>query len=376
MNNKNEKDLFAPVQVNGANLANRIVMAPMTRSRAIGNMPNGTMATYYAQRASAGLIITEGIAPSPNALGYARIPGIFYAAQTEGWKQVTKAVHTAGGKIFAQLMHTGRIGHPANMPENARILAASAVSAESPMWTDTEGMQQTGVPEEMNEADLQQTIQEFVQASLNAIAAGFDGVELHGANGYLLEQFLNPSSNQRTDSYGGSIENRVRFVLETTRAVAAAIGKEKVGYRISPYSTFNTMPAYEETFDTYDYLSKELHAAGILYLHLVDYAARATDDGKELIKCIRGNFGGLLMLNGGYTKERAEEAMANEGADLISFGTPFIANPDLPYRLQNNIPLSQPDAATFYTLGEAGYTDYAYSNTEHEKTADPGAAAH
>lgn len=375
MEAKNEQSLFLPIAGAGANWRNRIVMAPMTRSRAIGNIPNELMAAYYAQRATAGLIITEGIAPSPNGLGYARIPCIYSAEQTAAWKTVTDRVHAAGGKIFAQLMHTGRISHEANMPEGAKVLAPSAVSADSPIWTDAEGMKQTGVPAEMTAAELEQTKQEFVQAAVNAIAAGFDGVELHGANGYLLEQFLNPSANIRTDNYGGSIENRVRYVVEVTAAVAAAIGKEKTGYRISPYSTFNTMPAYDEVFDTYDHLTKELAATGIVYLHLVDYAARATEEGQSLIQRIRANFGNLLILNGGYTKERAVNAIMNEGADLISFGSSFIANPDLPYRLQYDVPLSQADTATFYTPGEAGYTDYANSNTENENSTSTGAHA-
>lgn len=351
--------LLSKIEKNTQVFKNRIVMAPMTRSRAIQNLPNDLMTQYYAQRSTAGLIITEGVAPSPNALGYARIPGIFSESQTEGWKNVTNEVHINGGKIFIQLMHTGRIANKANMPENARILAPSAISASADMWTDTLGMQKTERPSEMTSEEIEKTKGEFVQAAKNAIEAGFDGVELHAANGYLLEQFLNPDSNVRNDNYGGSIENRNRFVLEVVEAVGNEIGFDKVGVRISPYSTFNTMPVYEEIPETYIHLVKELNKLDIIYLHVIDYAARATTEGLNLIKTIRKEFGQLLILNGGYTNERAETTIANGEADLISFGSPFIANPDLAYRIEHNIEWAKPDPATFYTADEKGYVDYA-----------------
>lgn len=350
-------NLFTPF-AGKINIQNKIVMAPMTRSRAIGNIPNQLIAQYYTQRASAGLIITEGTAPSPNGLGYARIPGIFSEEQIAGWKLTTDAVHAQGSKIFVQLMHTGRIGHSANLPAGAQLLAPSAVSANEAMWTDTAGMQTTPTPKAMSIEEVEACIEEFAQAAANAIEAGFDGVELHGANGYLLEQFLNPGINQRTDDFGGSVENRIRFVVETTKAVVERIGADKVGVRISPYNTFNAMPVYDETVETYERLVEELNALNIAYLHIVDYAARATEEGQALLKTIRGSFNNALILNAGYTKERATKALENQEADLISFGSSFIANPDLPYRFANDIPLAIPDSNTFYTPGEVGFIDY------------------
>ena len=339
--------------------SNRIVMAPMTRCRAIDNLPNDLMATYYEQRSSAGLIITEGNAPSPNGLGYARIPGIFSQEQKIGWKKITDAVHAKGGKIFTQLMHVGRIAHSANMPKGSKIMAPSSVSADADMWTDSLGMQKTEVPNEMSLEEIEFSKNEFVQAAKNAMEAGFDGVELHAANGYLLEQFLNPNSNIRKDNYGGSIENRSRFILELVQAVGNAIGFDKIGVRISPYSTFNTMQNYEDIPKTYTYLTTELSKLNITYLHLIDYAARSSsEEGLTLIKDIRNNFKQLLILNGGYTRERAENAIENGESDLVSFGSSFIANPDLPYRIEHKIEWTKPDTSTFYTADEKGYIDY------------------
>ena len=229
-------------------------MSPMTRSRAIGNVPNELMAEYYKQRSSAGLIITEGTSPSPNGLGYARIPGIFSKQQVEGWKKITSAVHKSGGKIFVQFMHTGRISHPLNLPGGAQILAPSAVKAAGQMWTDSKKLQDFPVPKEMTAEDLLHTKAEYVAAAKNALDAGFDGVELHGANGYLLEQFLSPVSNIRKDNYGGSIENRSQFVIEVVSAVAEAIGKGRTAIRLSPYGVASDMPHYPEINATYKYL--------------------------------------------------------------------------------------------------------------------------
>ena len=247
--------LFSPVRIGSTEVQNRIVMAPMTRNRAIGNVPNELMAEYYKQRSGAGLIITEGTSPSPNGLGYARIPGLFNKKQVEGWKKITSAVHEGGGKIFVQLMHTGRISHPLNMPEGSQILAPAAVKAAGQMWTDSEKLQDFQIPKEMTITDLLHTKTEFVTASKNALDAGFDGVELHGANGYLLEQFLSPVSNIRKDNYGGSVENRCRFVIEVVAAVAGTIGKGKTGIRLSPYGVASDMPHYPEIYSTYKYLS-------------------------------------------------------------------------------------------------------------------------
>ena len=283
--------LFTPENVGSIQVKNRIVMAPMTRCRAIGNVPNDLMADYYKQRSGAGLIITEGTSPSPNGLGYARIPGIFSKEQIEGWKKVTSAVHQDRAKIFVQLMHSGRIGHPLNMPEGAEILAPSAVKATGQMWTDVAMMQDFPVPKAMTPEDLASTKAEFVSASKNALVAGFDGVELHSANGYLLEQFLSPVSNIRTDNYGGNIENRCRFVLEVVAAVAEAIGKDKTAIRLSPYGVASDMPHYPEIDTTYNYLSEQLNKLDIAYIHLVDHSAMgAPEVPMKLKKEIRNNF--------------------------------------------------------------------------------------
>lgn len=359
--------LFAPYKVGDVQLSNRIVMAPMTRSRAIWNVPNDLMAEYYAQRATAGLIITEGTSPSPNGLGYARIPGIFTDEQVEGWKKVTKAVHDKGGKIFVQLMHTGRIGHKYNLPPGAEIVSASAVKAAGQMWTDEHGMQDHPTPQGLILEEIDATKREFVIASLKAIEAGFDGVELHGANGYLLEQFIHPDTNKRLDEYGGSIEYRARFVLETTKAVADAIGKGKVGIRLSPYGVYNDLSLYDEILDTYSYLSKQLNEIGIAYIHVVDHSAAGAPEVKQEVKsAIRNNFRGTYILSGGYTKERGEEDLKAGKGDLVAFGTKLLANPDLVERLRNDFPVNTDfKYDLFYTPGSQGYTDYpTYKGSE------------
>jgi N-ethylmaleimide reductase len=352
--------LFEPLQVGSIALKNRIVMAPMTRSRAIGNVPNDLMAEYYGQRADAGLIITEGTSPSPNGLGYSRIPGIFSKEQVEGWKKITSAVHAKGGKIVIQLMHTGRISHIANLPEGARVLAPSAVKPAGQMWTDSLQMQDFPEPKAMNAAELAATKNEFIEASKNAMSAGFDGVELHGANGYLLEQFLSPVSNTRTDEYGGSIENRARFVLEVVSGVANAIGKDKTGIRLSPYGVASDMPHYPEIDTTYKYLAGQLNQLGIAYVHLVDHSAiGAPAVPLEIKQAIRNIFKQTVILAGGHTLESAEAELQSGLADLEGFGRPFINNPDLVTRFAKEQPLSTDlDMNTFYTADEKGYTDY------------------
>lgn len=353
-------ELFTPKKMGSIALKNRIVMAPMTRCRAIGNIPNDLMAEYYSQRASAGLIITEGTAPSPNGLGYARIPGIFDTLQVEGWKKITKAVHKKEGKIIVQLMHSGRISHPLNMPKDAHILAPSQVKAAGQMWTDSQGLQDFVVPKEMTSQEILQARTEYISAAENALFAGFDGVELHSANGYLLEEFLSPVSNIRTDNYGGSIENRCRFVLEVAGAVAQAIGKEKVGIRLSPYGVASDMPHYPEIDATYDYLSKELNKLDIAYIHIVDHAAMgAPDVPLEIKRLIRHNFKNTLILCGGFDKESAEAAINSGLTDLVAFGRPFINNPDLVEKFENNWSLSEDlNMDLFYTSDEKGYIDY------------------
>lgn len=357
-----QKKLFSTNVLGKIELKNRIVMAPMTRSRAIKNIPNDLMATYYKQRSEAGLIITEGTSPSPNGLGYSRIPGLFNKEQIEGWKKVTNAVHARGGKIFVQLMHTGRISHQLNLPKGALVLAPSAVKPAGQMWTDSDGMQDFPTPKEMSLAELFRAKEEYVTASKNAIEAGFDGVELHGANGYLLEQFISPISNQRTDRYGGNIENRCRFVVEIAEAVTHAIGKDKVGIRFSPYGVASDMPHYPEIDETYTYLAKKINEIGLVYIHLVDHSAMGAPQVPASIKkAFRDIYNGKIILSGGYDLARAEQDIENKSADLIAFGRPFINNPDLVYRLQNNKPLSTNlDMKSFYTPDEKGYTDYPF----------------
>ena len=358
--------LFEETTLGATTLFNRIVMAPMTRCRAIGNIPNELMAKYYEQRSQAGLIITEGTAPSVNGLGYARIPGIFSREQVEGWKKSTNAVHENGGKIFIQLMHCGRISHPLNMPEGTEILAPSAIKAAGQMWTDAKQLQDYPIPKEMTAEDIIATKTEYVLAAKNAIEAGFDGVELHGANGYLLEEFLSPVSNTRKDNYGGSIENRCRFVLEIVTAVGDEIGNEKTGIRLSPYGVASDMPHYPEIDATYDYLSKQLNSIDIAHVHLVDHSAMGAPVVPiEIKQLIRKNFKNTIILCGGYDKEKAETDLKSGLADLVAFGRPFINNPDLVERMTNDWPLSQElHMDLFYSADEKGYTDYSiYKNT-------------
>lgn len=351
--------LFEKTSLGALSLQNHFVMSPLTRCRAIGNVPNELMAQYYAQRAGAGLIISEGTAPSPNGIGYARIPGIYSTEQVAGWKRVTDGVHAKGAQIFLQMMHCGRIAHPLNLPAGARIVAPSAVAAAGEMWTDAEGMKPNATPAAMSEADIKAAIAEFVVGAKNAIAAGFDGVELHAANGYLLEQFIRPTSNRRSDNYGGAIENRARFVLEVADAVIAAIGKEKTGIRLSPFGVFNDMPDYPELAADYAYLAAQLNARGLVYIHLVDHSPMGAPAVPDTIKAVfRKTFKGALILSGGYDAARAEHDLAAGKCDLVAFGRPFLANPDLVARMKAGAALNAPDANTFYTGDAKGYTDY------------------
>ncbi len=357
--------LLSPKKLGTIPLKNAVVMAPLTRCRAIANIPNDLMSTYYRQRSGAGLIITEGTSPSPNGLGYARIPGMFSQKQIEGWKKTTVAVHNAGSKIFVQLMHTGRISHPLNMPQSSRIFAPSPIQAAGQMWTDAKQLQDFIVPQEMTAEDIWQTKAEYVNAAKNAIEAGFDGVELHGANGYLLEQFISPVSNIRKDHFGGSIKNRCRFVIDVVTAVAEAIGKEKTGIRLSPYGTASDMPHYPEIEDTYDYLSEQLNDLDIAYIHLVDHSGMGAPEVPLSIKqLIRNNFKNALILCGNYNLESAEADLHSGLADLIAFGRPFINNPDLVYRFEHNWPLAtELNMDLFYSADEKGYTDYPAHET-------------
>ena len=342
-------------------LKNRVVMAPMTRSRATKeHIPTEIMARYYGQRASAGLIITEGTSPSANGVGYARIPGIYTDEQADAWKIVADEVHQKGSTIFMQLMHSGRLSHPENMPKNSRILAPSAIApATTKMYVDDKGMLEIPIPEEMTLQDINEEIKAFVAAAKRAIHAGFDGVELHAANGYLLEAFLSSHTNKRDDFYGGSIENRSRFPLCVVKKVAEAIGKDKVGIRISPNGTLGDMMPFKDQEETFEYFIEQLNDLDIAYVHLLDLESFGqTAVPKNMRKMIRETFQGTLILSGGYDQYRGEDALVNDEGDLIAYGRPFIANPDLIHRWKNNIPLSDAKPEFFYTSGETGYTDY------------------
>lgn len=350
--------LFEPYKLGSIILKNRMVMAPLTRRRAIDhNIPNSLMAEYYGQRASAGLIIAEGTSPSPNGLGYIHIPGLYNKDQMEGWKLSTSAVHKKGGKIFLQIMHTGRIGHPNNLPEGGRVIGPSAVAQQGEVSTYDMGKQPYPVPEEMSIADIKNTIEEFKQCAILAIEAGFDGVEIHSAHGYLPNQFLNTSSNQRSDEYGGSTENRMRFLFEVIEHTVKAIGSEKVGLRISPYSYADKDEDPKELNERYLLLSERLNKYDLAYLHL-SHMGDAVPEKFQLWKEIRKVYKGSLILCGDLTKESGEEKLENNEADLIAFGRDFIANPDLVERFKNDWPLSERDRSNWYTHGSEGYTDY------------------
>lgn len=356
--------LFTTFHLAALELRNRVVMSPMTRCRAPGNLANALMAEYYGQRAGAGLIVTEGTSPSPNGLGYARIPGLFSSEQAEAWRLVTDAVHARGGRIFVQLMHAGRVGSALNLPAGAELLAPSAVAVSVKMWTDARGEQPCGMPREMTAADVAGAVAEYARAARHALDAGFDGVELHGANGYLIDQFLNPASNRRSDAYGGDGARRNRFALEVARAAADAIGPGRVGIRLSPYGVFNDMGgAFEGLEAQYGALGAEFGGLGLAYVHLVDHSSMgAPKPEASTVRLIAANFrdtgGRAVILSGGYDRERAEADLESGAADLVAFGRPFLANPDLVERLRAGAPLNAADPATFYTPGAAGYTDY------------------
>jgi len=332
----------------------------MTRSRAVeANTPNALMAEYYGQRAGAGLIVTEGTSPSPNGLGYARIPGLFDAQQVAGWKLVTDAVHAKGGKIVVQLMHTGRVTHAANLPAGAECLGPSAEACPGQMYTDSQGMQPHTPPRVMTEDDIAHAIAEFAQSARLAVEAGFDGIELHAANGYLIEQFLNPNVNKRTDRWGGTPENRNRFALEVARATVEAIGADKVGIRLSPYGVFNGTGPFDDVDAQYRALVEGLSGLGLLYVHVLDHSAMgAPAVPAQIKKALREGFDGPFIAAGGFDRASGEQALAAGDADLVAYGRPFLANPDLVARMKIDAPLNAVDMDTFYTPGAKGYTDY------------------
>ncbi|MDZ4813324.1 MAG: alkene reductase [Pseudomonadota bacterium] len=352
--------LFDKFSARSLQLANRMVMAPMTRNRATtAHMPDALMATYYGQRATAGLILTEGTAPSPNGLGYPRIPGLYDRAQVDAWKAVTASVHTPGGKIFVQLMHCGRVGHVANLPAGAEVLGPGTVVCPGEMYTDSLGMQPHSAPRAMTEADIAHAVQEHATSAKLALEAGFDGVELHGANGYLIEQFLNPLVNLRTDGHGGNIEGRNRLALEIARAAVTAIGRDRVGMRLSPYGVFNGTGEFPDVRAQYIALANSLSQLGLLYIHLVDHSSMGAPPVPADFKLeLRAAFDGLFILSGGFDRLSAEQALLDQRGDLIAFGRPFLTNPDLVARMREDAPLNAPDMATFYLPGAKGYTDY------------------
>ncbi|WP_433293600.1 alkene reductase [Pseudonocardia sp. CA-142604] len=345
---------FDPVTVGGLVLPHRIAMSPMTRNRAPGQVPNDLMARYYAQRAGAGLIITEGTQPSVVGQGYLNTPGIHSAEQINGWRKVTDAVHERGGRIFVQLMHTGRVGHASLLPDGMRYVAPSAVPANIQIFIG-DGMGDAPVPAELTEDGIAATIQDHAQAAANAIDAGFDGVELHGGNGYLIHQFLSTNANLRTDRWGGSQHNRARFAVETAKAVAERIGAHRVGLRISPGVTNNDIHE-DDPHDTYAALVDGLRPIGLAYLHIFEGPYR------DITLHLRKEFDGTFILNpstpDSFTSREQLGLIEDGTTDIITFGALFLANPDLPARLAGNKPLNAPERTTFYGGDHHGYTDY------------------
>jgi N-ethylmaleimide reductase len=348
---------FDPYDLGGKPLANRIVMAPMTRSRAYGPgaTPTDLMATYYAQRAGAGLIVTEGTQPSVVGQGYPDTPGLHSTEQVAAWRKVTDAVHDEGGVIFAQLMHTGRIGHPSLLPDALLPVAPSAVAPQGQVFTH-EGPKDFVTPKELTEAEIARTVDDFATAARNAVAAGFDGVEIHGANGYLVHQFLAPNANRRTDAWGGSVDGRIRFAVEVATAVAQAIGGEKVGFRISPGNPYNDI-AEDDLQETYGALVARLAPLGLAYLHQLEAPGV-----RDLVLRLRKDWPGTFILNpftGTDPTGPDELGLVEDGtADLIAYGALYLANPDLPARLAAGGPFNAPDRATSFGGDHRGYTDY------------------
>lgn len=347
-------------------LTNRFVMAPLTRQRAgEGLAPTSMNVTYYAQRASAGLIISEASQISPRGLGYPNTPGIYSKGQIDGWKKVTAAVHEAGGKIYCQLWHVGRHSHPVLQEDGNLPVAPSAVK-ETGHVTTPMGKLEPVVPHPLTISEIKQVIDEYRQASLNAIEAGFDGVEIHGANSYLIDQFLNDNANLRKDAYGGSIENKCRFALEVTEAVCEAIGSHRTGIRLSPSGTKFGI-RNQDPIATFDYLVNQLNDYALAYLHLIEPDPDSLADLPQYLKQLsphyRKLYKGTLITSDGYTFDSAEKAILENHADLVAFGRAFISNPDLPYRYQNDIPLNKWDTSTFYGGNERGYTDYPFAKT-------------
>lgn len=350
--------LFTPTKVGPYTLNNRLVMAPMTRSRAgAGNVPTALAVTYYAQRASAGLIVTEATQVCPEGVGYPDTPGIHTDEQVAGWRRVTDAVHAKGGRIFLQLWHVGRISHPSFQPGGALPVAPSAIAPAGTSRTAS-GPQPYVTPRALELEEVASVVAQYAAGAERAIAAGFDGVEIHGANGYLIDQFLRDGSNRRTDAYGGSVEHRARFLLEVTAAVVAAVGADRVGVRLSPLSPFNDM-SDTDPLTTFGHAAELLDRFGLAYLHVI--LPGSTEEGsatRAMLHHLRARFHGPLVVNGGFDRQSGEILLAEGAADLVAFGVPFLSNPDLPERLKAGAPLNTPNPKTFYGGGAAGYIDY------------------
>ncbi len=347
-------DLFTPLTLGALSLRNRIVMAPMTRSRAGADaVPGELMVEYYRQRAGAGLIVSEGVAPSADGIGYCRTPGLYSRAQVEGWRAVTEAVHAEGGCIVAQLMHVGRVSNRRNKPAGAETVAPSAIRARGEIYTDEAGMQPFDMPRALETDEVAGVVAEYRQATENALAAGFDGVELHCTSGYLPAQFLSTGTNQRTDRYGGSAENRARFIVEVLEAIASVDGAGRVGMRICPDNPFNDL-SDDDPQHSFDTLLAAAGGLGLAYLHAIRLPSGRVDN-LALARC---HFDGAVIGNDSYRVEEATAAVADGGLAAVSFGRDFIANPDLVERLRRGIPLSRFDPATLYTPGPEGYTTY------------------
>ncbi|MGF1485981.1 MAG: alkene reductase [Prochloraceae cyanobacterium] len=357
------KDLFTPVRVGAYQLQNRIVMAPLTRCRAgEGNIPQPINVTYYQQRATAGLIITEATQVSPQGQGYPYTPGIHSSEQVEGWKSITKAVRDRGGKIFLQLWHVGRVSHPCFQPNNELPVAPSAIAPEG-MANTFSGERPFVTPRALKIEEIPEIIEQYRNAAKNALKAGFNGVEIHSANGYLLDQFLHDSSNKRTDIYGGSIENRSRLLMEVTEAVVDVWGADRVGVRLSPSGTFMSM-ADSNLEALFNYVVSQLDRFNLAYLHIVEPRIKGditieTDAGLGASH-FRSLYAGTIITAGGYRKDTGNRAIQNGDADLVAYGRLFIANPDLPKRFATNAPLNQYDRSTFYGGTARGYTDYPF----------------
>jgi N-ethylmaleimide reductase len=376
MSDTHARSLHTPVRLGRYDLPNRLVMAPLTRSRAHADgVPSDMARTYYEQRASAGLIISEGAQISAQAIGYPNTPGIYTDAQVAGWRPITDAVHARGGRIFLQLWHVGRISHPSMQPDGALPVAPSAVAPAGVIYTST-GPQPYVAPRALETAEIAGVVADYANGARRALEAGFDGVEIHGANGYLIDQFLRDGTNQRTDQYGGSLENRTRFLLEVTQAVVDVAGADRVGVRFSPLGVYGPLDSDPQA--TFAHATQALGRFGLAYLHVIDPVdsthRMASPDGARVAPQLRALWTGPFIVNGGYDRATGDAVIATGAADLVAFGIPFLANPDLVERFAEDAPLNTPDAKTFYSGGAAGYVDYPTRDAARTAATSDGTA--